>query len=939
MPPTPPKQSSFASTILIAALLVAIVGSISWFATRQGDSGDSPGAETSDPSPGTKPSPPAGSRDDSKVEGSARASGQVRSKSGTPLDRGRVTLLPLAREGESAEPIDVECDDSGAWTIASLAPGRYALSATAPDHLPAWRPELEVEPGATLAELDFVLEPGGSSLAGTVHDRSGGEIEAARIRLTPVGGLSRLRERESFFTLTDAEGRYALQVPEGRFRVEASHPDYTREQAVLDLGGGRRTRDFSLVPMGVIEGVVVRASDRSPVAGASLTWSRERTQSMPGGERSTRLERGGTITTDEAGQFRIRGLLPGTLLISARAPGLASDAPTPVPIAIAEHVEGVEILLGQAADLRGRVVASDDAKLGIAGAEIDLSSPTGPSVSATADAEGHFVIHGVQPGGYELFASAEGWLPRFPPTRISVALDQPNEVSIALERGQAIRGRVEPATRAEITIDLKPGKVEFGGSGMGMMMSSSASATSEPDQGSFVLAPLAPGSYTLVAKAADGRGGSVEVEVGPSGADDIVIVLEPRAKLSGVVRDSQGKPVAGASVIARKREPSNASVRVVVDGRELTASQAPTSDEGRYELLGLDAGGWTIEVVDAQGDALAWADGSRKALELELREAEQREGFDLDVEARDGTITGTVRDAEGQPVADAWVSALFTPGMPEPEPEPEGESRSEMVMVMATDAGMPSSDLPPTLTDAEGRFRFGGLRRGPHRLVAESTSAGGVAKVTLDDVIPDADVILELAPLATIEGKVTGDSNEDCIARDCIVRLSGPTSRSGKVHEGSFELARLDPGHYSLDVETKTGGAHVEVDVEAGERVSVELAIQRFARVRGRILDDQDKPVIGAEIMIGDSPEEGMVMISQDGSKEPIVTDAEGRFDLAVAPGARVLLAVDMKSPRPLAVQRFTVESGKDVELGDLHPPEGGAGSGAGSGSMVVEED
>ena len=103
--------------------------------------------------------------------------------------------------------------------------------------------------------------------------------------------------------------------------------------------------------------------------------------------------------------------------------------------------------------------------------------------------------------------------------------------------------------------------------------------------------------------------------------------------------------------------------------------------------------------------------------------------------------------------------------------------------------------------------------------------------------------------------------------------------------------------------------------------------------------DDQDKPVIGAEIMIGDSPEEGMVMISQDGSKEPIVTDAEGRFDLAVAPGARVLLAVDMKSPRPLAVQRFTVESGKDVELGDLHPPEGGPGSGAGSGSMVVEED
>jgi protocatechuate 3,4-dioxygenase beta subunit len=943
MPPASPKKSS-RQPILIGLLAIVVLGLVTWFFVGNRDSSNRGSAETSETKSGTKPKSPSRSIEDSAAVNTASASGQVRSKSDASLEGARVTLLPLAREGESAEPIDVACDDQGRWSIAALAPGRYAISASAPNHLPAWRPELRVSAGAELTGLDLVLEPGGSKLAGTVRDLTGGEIEAARIQLTPVGGLSRLRERESFFALTDAEGRYAVQVPEGRFRVQASHADYTRAQAVLDLGAGAHTHDFELVPMGVIEGVVVRASDSSPVAAASVTWSREVTQVRPSGERATELERGGTVTTDGEGRFRIRGLLPGTVLIHARAPGLASDAPTPIPIAIAEHVEGVEIRVGTAADVRGRVVAADDASSGIAGTQIELIAPVGPGATATADGEGRFVIHGVQPGGYELLASAEGWLPKLPPMRVSVTLDpseETEEIMVALERGLAIRGRVEPATSAEISIELTPRRMERGGGmGMGMrtMMMSTASATSEPEQGSFELSPVQPGIYTLVAKAADGRGGSVEVEVGATGADDVVIRLEPRAKLAGTVRDSQGKPVAGASVLARKQQPSNANMRVVVNGRELTASHAPTSDEGLYELLGLDAGTWTLEVIDAQGDPLAWADGSRKPLSVELRAAEVREGFDLAVEARDGVITGTVRYAEGQPVADAWVSATFVPGLPEHAAEPapdDGEPRSEMTMVVATDTGLSgASAMLPTLTDGQGRFRFEGLRRGPHRLVAESTGeGGGIAKVTLESVIPDADVVMKLAPLGTIEGKVTGDPDEDCIARDCIVRISGPSGRSAKVHDGHFELARLDPGSYAIDLETSTGGAHVEVEVEAGETASVELTIQRFSRVRGRILDDADQPVVGAEILIGDSPEEGMVQITQDGSKEPIVTDAEGRFDVAVGPGSRVVLAIDMSNPRPLAMKRFVAESGKDIDLGDLRPPTGGPGFGPPEGA------
>lgn len=935
--PTAAPPSSSRVPILLGVVLITVLGVLAWFVARDDAPTHAGPRETSQPAPQTKASTPS----KSTVAESTRlasVSGQVRSREPErELGEARVTLLPLplggASEGEASEPIDLRCDDAGRWSTTGLAPGRYAVSATATGHLPDTRPELRVEPGAELRGIDFVLAPGGATLTGQVRDRTGGEIEGAHVQLTPVGGLARLRERESVFASTDAAGRYAIQVPEGRFRVRASHVDYTSEQVVLEFGAGDRTQDFELVPSASIEGVVLRADDRSPVAEAQVAWTREVTLLQPGRERAVVLERGGTLTTDAEGRFRIRGVSPGTVLIDARAPGLASEAPVALPISIAEHVEGVEVLVGPAADVRGRVVASDDPTQGVGGAEVALRGPTGPGARALADDEGHFVIHGVVPGGYELVASAEGWLPA-QATHVAVPLAADDELVVALARGLAIRGRVEPPTSAEIAIEIAPESIEFGSGTMGMNMTAmTARATSEPDEGRFELAPVVPGTYTLVARAADGRAGTLAVAVGPSGADEVVIRLEPRARIAGVLRDVQGKPVAGATVVARKTRGDRAKVQVIVDGRELTASTAPTSDEGRYELLGLDAGEWTIEVRDAQGDPLAWAEGAREPLALRLLAAEQRE-LDLVVEARDGRITGTLRDAEGSPVADAWVSVTFVPGRPaRPEPGPEGEARSEMTMIMRSDEDLAgASAIPPTLTDAEGRFAFAGLRRGPHVVSAESRGA----KATQTEVIPDADLILELAPLGTLEGSVLAAADEDCIARACVVRLAGPISRTGSARAGRFVFERLEPGRYTATIKTTTGGSSVEVEVEAGERASVEIAIQRFARIRGRVLDEADAPVVGALVLVGESPEEGMVEVNQDGSEEPIVTDAEGRFDVAAAPGGRAILILDPELPRPLAVERVVVESGKDVDLGDLHPPPPDA-FGPGPGPVVEE--
>lgn len=915
--PPPSSSSSSRVPIVLGTVFVALLAWLAW-SFAGSDDARTPSDETSEAAAGSREQTRQTERGPARTKSEhASVAGRVRAREGEPLHDARVTLLPLAREG--AEPIDVRCDDAGDWSIAALEPGRYAVSATASEHLPATRPELRVEAGAELRGVDLVLERGGSLLSGRIHDLTGGEIEGARVQITPVGGLARVRERESFFALSDAEGRYAVQVPEGRFRVRAGHPDYSSVEVVLELATGARTHDFELVPMAVIEGVVVRASDRSPVADASVSWSREVTRQR-GLDSAVVLEPGGMLRSDAEGRFRIRGLLPGTVLIAARGPALASQAPTAVPIAIAERVEGVEILVDAALDLRGRVVSEDDASVGVAGAELVLGNDAGPRVRALADAEGRFVIHGVLPGSYQLDASAEGWLSSAP-TPVRVDAERSDEPTIALSRGRMIRGRVDPAGAAVIGLEMAPTELDLGpgaGPRMGVMMmrAMTAEASSDPATGRFELGPVGPGHYTLVATASDGRGGKLEVEVAASDVEDVVIHLDARAKVSGLVRDAQGQPVAGASVLARRVRDDRAKVQVIVDGRELTANAAPTSDTGQYELLGLESGAWTLEVRDAHGDVLAWAEGGQQPLALTLGEAEQRT-LDLRVEASDGRVSGTLRDAEGKPVADAWVSIRSTPELrPPPAPSADEGPRSEMVMMVESDVGLGHGDIPPTLTDAQGRFAFERLRRGPHLVVAELHGS----KASKAAVIPDADIVLELAPLGRIEGSVLAAAGEDCMARACLVRLGGPSARSGTARAGSFEFERLEPGRYMITIKTSTGGTSVEVDVEAGRTATAELTIQRFARVRGRMLGSDDQPVVGALVLVGDSPSEGMIEISQDGSEEPIVTDAEGRFDVAAAPGGRVILVLDPKQPQPLALEFLVIESGKDVDLGDLHP-------------------
>lgn len=896
---------------LVGALLV-VAGILGYLLLGRGE----------EPSGGTAATEPSGARPagEARPAGGAEQAryalrGRVEAE-GQPV-AGAVVTAVAAEADADADPQATRTGPDGRFELLALPAGRHAISATAPGHLPAVVRSHDLREDASIT---LVLTPGGQPLRGTIADATGGALEGALVRVTPLAGIASLRRLDGFATLSADDGAYAIHVAPGRYRVDVSHPDYAPEHRAVEVGPGAQSQDFALVPMGVVEGVVRHEQGGAPVPGAWVSWQREKQMMVPSGRRVSTTAGGGMVQADDEGRFALRGLPPGTFLLTARASEAASLAPVAVPLAMAEHVAGIEVRVSKALDVRGRVVSTNDPAQGIAEATVRLGPNDRFGARARTDAEGRFVLQGVLEGRTMLVAGGEGWLPMFPGTSVEVAAGMP-EVTLSLERAPTIRGRVEPPTAAEVSIELRPETLRMGMPAPMILGAGGAKTTSDED-GRFELGPAQPGPTTVVARAADGRAGEVTVEVGQGGADEVVVRLEPRSVVRGTVRSTTGQPVAQASVSLRRvREAGAPDVRLRINGREMGTDMGITTEDGRFELAGVAAGDYEVSVIDRHGEPLP-VQGSAKAgtAALSVAQGEDVDGYELVVDAPDGVIRGVVRTTDGEPVPDVWVQATILPEPVRHEPPPPREDgpseRREMLMVMeASDGDGPGgSARPPVLTDDEGRFEIAGLRKADYELVAEAAGRR-VSKVAR----PGDQVTLELAELGAIEGIVTLDGQP---LQRYSARVEGPTSRVVQVRDagGRFAIDRLDAGAYRLVINTPEGSGTAEVTVDPGQTATRDVVLERFVEATGRVLDLQGAPVKGAMIVIGDGDEAtGSISIEQDGSEEPITTDAEGRFTVRCAAGPRVLLAIDPERPEPLVIHFFVAQPGQDAELGDLN--------------------
>ncbi|MGV8040661.1 MAG: carboxypeptidase regulatory-like domain-containing protein [Thermoanaerobaculaceae bacterium] len=335
-----------------------------------------------------------------RLERPGAVQGRVRAGEGVS-----VAGIKLRVYGGGGYSRETRTDDAGAFGFERVPAG--TLNLMAEGHSVARRSqEVKVASGRTTT-VEVVLESTGT-VVGTVKGVTPAELEGTEV--SHFGGVVR-------------------PGPDGVFRVENVREGRTQVRVTLRSDGRART-----VPADVVAGETTTVEvDFSE--GVRVSGSVRRASGEAAGLLVTVNGSGsrGSDGTDETGAFAVEGVAPGRVELEVR------DRTGRLLVARTLEVQrDVALDLRVAAgEVRGRVVAARD-RAGVAGAAVRVRGAGGGSgkVWATStDAAGAFVCSELEPGTYEVEASAEG----FAAAAATVAVDEAAaEVELVLEPDQSV---------------------------------------------------------------------------------------------------------------------------------------------------------------------------------------------------------------------------------------------------------------------------------------------------------------------------------------------------------------------------------------------------------------------------------------------------------------------------------------------------------------------
>jgi hypothetical protein len=860
------------------------------------------------------------------------------------LTRKAMTQGAATEPGQPPAPLHVVTDEAGEFSLGNVPPGRYVASATARGYLPGQRNDVRILPGNDDQRVTLSLEEGGHALRGTVTDIGGGPIENVLVTVNDMesGNLFGVRFAPPA-ALTDEEGRYELALPNGSYVVTTYHPDYVATFRLTQVMDGPRVEDLVLSPGAVIEGVVLARATNAPVAGAIVTFQDGRNGTTGGGFRMNIGADGRMVRTGDDGRFRLEGVHPGVAQVEARASGGASRESMAVPVGIGETVTGIELLLDEAYTISGFVVPTDDPEGAVEGVMVGAYSISPPSLTvavAPTDADGYFEILGMLPGNYTVGAIGEDILPNISGASAIVSDANVTDVLVKMDVGHRIRGRVEPPALAKISLS-----VEMENMSLGKILDAVVVAfarTTADAKGEFDLGPVGDGEYTLVAEAPDGSHAELAVTVAGASVEGLTLALQPRASVEGMVVDEAGEPQRGLTVRLAPVAGGGMDLGAMMKG-PFGDGAVPTGEDGSFVARGLDAGEHTVVVRDKKNRPIPWADESDAAdpspFVVKVPEAGQVTGLVLRVQSRSGVLSGRVVDADGAPVADAWVTASlqvtgeeFGKMMIDPKAKDPSEPERVRGVTPPKEGKDEEFELPgffaeqPVLTDELGRFTIGELRAARRYTIVAEGDKGG-ARGRLEDLLPSrSDLVIRLEAVAGVVGVVTADGKA---VERYTVELAGPSKRQASVFskDGKFRVERIEPGEYVVMITSEQGVARREkVEVEADQTTELQLELDDYGTIQGKLVGSgTGEPMVGIMALVqpeqgrGD-PSQAFAMLMGGGAK----TGADGRFEAKkVAPGTGTVILLDttaaLAGGGAVAVADYDIDPGETLDLGTIN--------------------
>jgi protocatechuate 3,4-dioxygenase beta subunit len=508
---------------------------------------------------------------------------------------------------------------------------------------------------------------------------TGDPLKKAHITLNRMDGGTRGPRNASYGAATDAGGHFLIQdIEPGTYQMSATRNGFvalsygaTRPDGPstpLSLNPGRRMRDivFRLTPDGVIVGHVLD-EDGEPMQGASISAMRFR--SMRG---KRQLMPFMSSSTDDLGEYRLFGLVPGKYYLSATyrqqrmmmpaqdsTPGGTPDedyAPTyfpgtsdptgaaPIDVAAGTVLSGIDVTLRKTRTVRVRGRVVNTMGEGLPGRIMLRLMPRNMMYAgfmsqrmtqATRSNGGAFEFRGVTPGAYVLMAhwndEAKNFSVRQP---VDVGNENVNDVNVALTPGFAIKGQV----RVDGTGEVAFGSLQIALESQMLMMMGRANAGVKND-GSFEMENVAADNYRVNVYGlpapfyvksirigdADGLEAGVDLSRGAGGP--LEIMLSPN-----------GGQVEG-TVVDAKQQPATATVVLVPDLRHRDQTQLfkmmGTNASGHFTIAGIAPGDYKLfawqhvegdgpqdpeflKPYENQGQSLTIREGGRESMQLKL---------------------------------------------------------------------------------------------------------------------------------------------------------------------------------------------------------------------------------------------------------------------------------------------------------------------------------
>ncbi|HEX4795492.1 MAG TPA: carboxypeptidase regulatory-like domain-containing protein [Humisphaera sp.] len=235
----------------------------------------------------------------------------------------------------------------------------------------------------------------GVVVGGTIHDEAGNGVEGVRVifeafyNLPDRPGLSANGTGVAF---SDAQGHWTFAgAPEKLIEMvmlAPQHPDFILSSSHQDVRLGqydslRKQTLVTTIQRGITVWGTVRDAQGKPIGGAQI------------GQDNFGLVNG--VQTDDAGQFKLRGVPPGSRLVLAKANGFVAQS---IAVEVTDNPAPVEFKLQKGAVVRGRVTDEKGEPLADAIVSVDkLKDLPRPSEYIRTDANGRFKWDGAPADG------------------------------------------------------------------------------------------------------------------------------------------------------------------------------------------------------------------------------------------------------------------------------------------------------------------------------------------------------------------------------------------------------------------------------------------------------------------------------------------------------------------------------------------------------------